>query len=429
MKIIDIAMNDLRRSSRSAFALVFMFGVPLLVTGMFYLMFSGLGSNEGFSLPQTKVVIANLDEGNPLLQSSQAQPAENAEMHSGSIGAQLTGHLKSEGFTDLMEVSEVETAEEARQAVDSQQAGLAIIFPADLSHDITDPGASSTVEIYHDPTLTLGPAIVRSILGQFMDSISGVKIAVSVALAHQNSRDPALISQVMQAYDNISSQTSLNPASWVVVGQSQSPEKRTNPMLQIIGPIFGGMMVFYAFYTGTATAQSILREEEQGTLSRLFTTPTPQPAILSGKFLAVFLITTIQVVVLLLFGHFIFKIDFGSLWVVLLLVLAIVLPAATFGIFVNSVTKSTRQSGVVFGAVLTLTGMIGLIRIFTLAGGENPSLRTVSLLTPQGWSVDQLLLSMNGSAVQQVLLPLLVAILWSVVFFSIGVWRFQKRYA
>ncbi len=49
MKILAVALNDLRRSFRSAIALVFMFGVPLLVTGMFYLMFGGLGGNdEGF---------------------------------------------------------------------------------------------------------------------------------------------------------------------------------------------------------------------------------------------------------------------------------------------------------------------------------------------------------------------------------------------
>ena len=39
MKAIDIALKDMKRSFRSAFALMFMFVIPLLVTGMFYLMF------------------------------------------------------------------------------------------------------------------------------------------------------------------------------------------------------------------------------------------------------------------------------------------------------------------------------------------------------------------------------------------------------
>ena len=49
----------------------------------------------------------------------------------------------------------------------------------------------------------------------------------------------------------------------------------------------GGMTIFYAFFTGTSTAQTILREDEDGTLPRLFTTPTTQATILGGKFLAV----------------------------------------------------------------------------------------------------------------------------------------------
>ena len=49
----------------------------------------------------------------------------------------------------------------------------------------------------------------------------------------------------------------------------------------------GGMTIFYAFFTGTSTAQTILREDEDGTLPRLFTTPTSQATVLGGKFLAV----------------------------------------------------------------------------------------------------------------------------------------------
>ena len=54
-------------------------------------------------------------------------------------------------------------------------------------------------------------------------------------------------------------------------------------------------MIFFAFFTGAASAQSILTEEEKGTLPRLFTTPTPELSILGGKFLAVALTVLVQV--------------------------------------------------------------------------------------------------------------------------------------
>ena len=71
-------------------------------------------------------------------------------------------------------------------------------------------------------------------------------------------------------------------------------------------------MIFYAFYTGVATAESILQEEEERTLPRLFSTPTPQATILGGKFLAVLFTVLVQVIVLLLVARLIFGIHWGE---------------------------------------------------------------------------------------------------------------------
>src|SRR5512133_2226638 len=68
MKALDIALKDLKRSFRSASAVMFMFGIPLLVTSMFYMMFGNMAQNGGFDLPKTKVIIANMDAGGPKFQ-------------------------------------------------------------------------------------------------------------------------------------------------------------------------------------------------------------------------------------------------------------------------------------------------------------------------------------------------------------------------
>ena len=68
MKAFDIAFKDMTRSFRSFFAIVFMFVIPLLVTGMFYFMFGNISDNGGFNLPKTQVIVANLDQGGPKFQ-------------------------------------------------------------------------------------------------------------------------------------------------------------------------------------------------------------------------------------------------------------------------------------------------------------------------------------------------------------------------
>ena len=46
MKAWNVALKDLTQSFRSMFAVVFMFGIPILVTGMFYFMLGSAGEDD-----------------------------------------------------------------------------------------------------------------------------------------------------------------------------------------------------------------------------------------------------------------------------------------------------------------------------------------------------------------------------------------------
>jgi ABC-2 type transport system permease protein len=203
-------------------------------------------------------------------------------------------------------------------------------------------------------------------------------------------------------------------------------EEKQNILLSVVGPIMGAMMVFYAFYTGTSTAQSILKEEEERTLPRLFTTPTSQATILTGKLMSVFFTVCVQVVVLLIVAHLIFQIQWGDLSSVILAGIGIIFSASSFGIFINSFLKTTKQGGAIFGGVMTVTGMVGMIQV--MASSSNTSVKTVSLLVPQGGGILGLLQSMNGDPFSKVLVTALVMLAWSIVFFVVGVLRFNRRY-
>ena len=157
MKIFDIALKDMTRSFRSAFALVFMFGVPLLMTGMFYLMFGSAANNDqGFNVPVTKVVVANLDQGGPSFEAAKAQFPGGSQAH--SMGDMILATLQDKSFANLMEISLADSAEAARADVDNQKAGVALIIPADFSQRFSDLNGQATIELYKDPTLTIGPS-------------------------------------------------------------------------------------------------------------------------------------------------------------------------------------------------------------------------------------------------------------------------------
>jgi ABC-2 type transport system permease protein len=434
MKAIDIALKDLTRSFRSAFAVIFMFGVPLLVTGMFYFMFGNVSENGGFELPRTKVIIANLDAGGPRFQVNPKNIPGGKQAD--TMGDLIVSILESEEMADLIEINFAPDSQAARASVDRQESQVAIIIPADFSEQFADVReGKALIEFYQDPTLTIGPAIMRSILNRFLDSMGGVKIAVNVFMDESNPSDYALTGQFVQRYlDSSLALTEDLEGELLDVkvpsgAKKSEVEEQQNTLLSIITPIMGGMMVFYAFFTGTSTAQSILKEEEERTLPRLFTTPTPQVTILTGKLLSVFMTVCVQVIVLLIAARLIFGVRWGEFLPVALTAAGIIFSASSFGIFVNSFLKDTKQAGVLFGGVLSVTGMVGMMSIFT---GGSPSAGglsdTVSLLVPQGWAIRGLLQALHGEPVNAVLLSTLAMLVWSAAFFIVGVLRFNRRY-
>jgi ABC-2 type transport system permease protein len=427
MKILDIVLKDLTHSRRSYFALVFMFGVPLLMAGMFYFMFgSQAKDNKSFPLPVTKVVMANLDEGGPGFERAKSQFPNGSQ--ASSMGEMILTSLQSESFANLMEISVAASADEARTAVDKQEAGAAIIIPPDFSAKFSSLSEQATIELYKDPTLTLGPGIVEAIMAQFMDGMSGARIAVQVSLKQTNGTDPQAIGMVIQQYMAASSSGDQSNALLDVRAPTTAATPK-NLISGLVGMILGGMTIFYAFFTGASSTQSILTEEEKGTLPRLFTTPTAVSKILGGKFLAVCLTVSIQMIVMLILGRLIFGIQWGAFLPLAIITIGTILAASGFGIALISFMKSSKQGGVIFGGVVTTTGMVGMIKIFTMGVGTVGWADKISLIVPQGWAVRGLTEVMNGATTIQILPLFGGLVVIGVALFVIGVLRFQKRFA
>ena len=429
MKALDIALKDVAHSFRSVSALFFMIGIPLLITTLFYIMFGSAVEEGSFDLPRVQVAIANMDEGGTRLHFGGKNSPGGFDAD--SLGGLVVDILQSEEIADLIAVELVLDGDAARQVVDDQEAGVALIIPSDFSQQFMDPYGEAVIEFYQDPTLTIGPGIVKSVLNQFMDGIAGVNIATDIALDHEEILGAQLIGLVVQQYLDTAmvQDEDLSEAMLEVYAPGEAPVEDVNPVLQIVGPIMVGMMIFYAFFTGTSAAQSILREEEERTLPRLFTTPTTPAEILTGKLLAVFLTVIGQVTVLLLAANLIFGIEWGEARSIILAAVGVVFIASSAGIFINSLVRDSGQGALIFGGIMTLTGMLGMTSVFMMnSTSGNGVTNIVSLLVPQGWAIRGILQAMDGEPFSDLLLTMLVMLAWSAVFFGVGVRRFQKRY-
>jgi ABC-2 type transport system permease protein len=439
MKTLDIALKDIRLSFRNRNAIIFMFAIPVLITVLFYFMFGTVAGGGGVEIPQTAVVVVNLDTGTvpegTLPTQSELPTTDNVDLSGvDSMGELLVRLLQSETMEGMLSVTTLSDAAAAHQAVDHQQASVAVIIPSNFTQALTTVGETAAVELYSDPTLTIGPAIVKSIVGQLVDALAAANIGIGVTVEQLSEAgvaiNPQLVGEVVDRYKAAMGSGSESSTQLVTVQAPPIKDGQSSELAQMLALILGGMMVFYAFFTGGNVLHSILTEEENWTLQRLFTTSTSHLAIFSGKFIAALLILTIQVTVLLLFGRLVFGIHWGQPLPLVLAAVGVIIISATAGLFLVSLMKTSRQAGIIFGGLLTLTGMLGLFPVFTAGLPNTPAaLETAALFVPQGWAVRGLRQAMEGASLNDLLLTLAVILLWSVALFVIGQRRLQRRFA
>ncbi len=292
------------------------------------------------------------------------------------------------------------------------------------------------VLILADPTLTVAPQVVENMVAAMLDGVTGGGIAIQTVMERQQANgvqpDPASIPALVERYGGwyADFQRALfhypDRAAFVMAAPA-AQGKAESAMQKMMGLMMAGQMVFFSFFTGAYSMMSILREDEEGTLARLFTTPVDRTVILAGKFLAVFLSVVVQGIVLIVASHFAFQINWGDPLAVILTLAGQVIAASGLGVLLISFVENMRQSGFVLGGVLTGLGMLS--GLFT-ANIEMPAaFDMLANFTPQGWVIKSWKIVMNGQPLADLALPLVVLVVMGAVMFAVGALRFPKRFA
>jgi ABC-type multidrug transport system permease subunit len=434
LKILDIALKDLVRSFRSLFAVGMMVVAPLVLTGLIYFAFGGMGGEQP-DMPAIRVGLVNLD----------APPADAPF----NLGQNIVDMFTDESVAGWLVATHYPDEAAARAAVDRQEVGVAVLIPAGLTAAILsgerDP--ATAIVLVQDPTLTIGPQVARDMIVSLLDGFAGGSIALQVIQERASMPDrqaladpgqgtawqPAQVAALIDRYQTwyVDLQRALfhepDRAALRMVVPSAA-EGGAAPMQQILSMTMVGQMIFFAFYTGAYSMMSILQEQEEGTLARLFTTPTDRTLILAGKFLAVVLTVIGQGAALMLFGRLAFRVVWGRPASVALAVVGQVVAAAGLGVLLISLVKNTRQAGAVLGGGLTAFGMLG--GLFTVGIQGMPALfDTLSVFTPQGWVLKSWKVAVAGGAPAELLVPFTVSVLIGGVMFAIGALLFRRRFA
>lgn len=415
MRALSIAWKDTRHVYRDIAGLTMMFVAPLLLAGA---LGAAFGSGDNFSIGAVKTVVVDQDVG-----AGAGVPA---------AGATLTAALTGPEMADLLAVTSVETPEAARAAVDEGDAAVAVIIPPGLSSAVMGTGSTGAdVEIYKDPALNVGPSIVTAVVASVAQSLDGGRAAASAAAQLS-------LSLGVTDFAEIADVASKAAQSFAHRAQTDAPVtlEQRNPVIpgvdtekrpNVASQVLVGMMLFFMLFGAATPARSILDEHRQGTLPRLFTTPTPRSAILGGKYVAVFLVVLIQAAVLLLAGRFLLGADWGEWGPVAALTVVSALVAASLGLVTVSFAKTPGQAGAVSSAIFVFLGLISGNFVGTAnIGGAFAVARRVS---PLGWLMEGWNSLLFGGSWGSIALQCVVALAFAVVLFGLATFFFRRRYA
>lgn len=186
-----------------------------------------------------------------------------------------------------------------------------------------------------------------------------------------------------------------------------------------------GQIITWVFIPLIGLSATFAYERQKGTLRRLLTTPTSKGLFLAGTIIGQVLTALIQMILLVLFGIFVMKLNWAHAPLALAVVLiSSALAAAALGTMLGTFVKTEGQANglsIMIGMVMALMGGCWYpLELFP------QTVQQVVKILPTTWAMEGLLdVVLRGQGLVSVLPEAAVLMGFALVFFVIGIMRFK----
>lgn len=400
--IYHIAREYLRTTYNSRVVLIFALAMPLVFTFILGTVIGGGDENDVVHWP---VAMVTEDKG--------------------QLAEAFVDRLEANPTLKLQHLDR----ENALARVEQENVVAAIVIPASFSSTLM-AGGNPTIELHPNATDLRSTQSVEQIIRAATSEMSGVLNAADTSLIIADQLDLFGQSDIIAAdyFDEalIRAQTLWSDTPPLVVrtqrvtrleNASQIPDgfQQSSP----------GMLVTFALVFMLNGAIVIVLEREQGTLRRLLVMPMHKSTILSGKLSAIFVAGLAQAAVLILFGQYVFGVNWGQAPLALaLLLLAFSFSLTSLGMFIAGVAKTYAQANalanILMYSIAALGGAWWPIEI-------TPNwMQQVAQITPTYWAMQGFNdIITRGLGVHAIIPEVAVLLVFGVIYLSVGVWRFR----
>jgi ABC-type Na+ efflux pump permease subunit len=396
MRILDLALKDLSQIFRDKRSLLFLVVMPIAFTVFMGFAYRGAAQNAD---ADNRIALVVID------------PEPDAVLNK-----MLLGRL------DLSDDLRVETMKEA-DAMDAFYKGDAagvLVIPVGFSEQ-AEAGKTAQLKLIAESTSAQGQSLyqlLRVPVSQLMSAVEISREAVDVVGAEDASTEQQAAFELAWGKWDANARLSMVKTELAVAKDwtGGNPYNQSSP----------GILVMFAIFGLVTSAQILVQERKTRTLQRLITTNMRPWQIVAGHLLAMFTIVFLQMLMLVLFGQWVLKVDYMREPLAILLV-AVMLGfwVASVGLLIGVVAKEEQQ--------VILYCMIAMFLFSALGGTWFPlesssgSFAAIGRLTPSAWAMNGFQnILIRGLGLESVWMAVGVLTAYAVGFFLIAVWRFRK---
>jgi ABC-2 type transport system permease protein len=406
MRILDLAIKDLRQVLRERQSAFFLLIMPVLFTLLFGFAFGGFTAGDVEDDPRLPVGFLNRDEG--------------------LIAEQLVVLLEQSDVLRLVTVKDDEAALET--LLEEGGVAAAVLVPPDFGEQLAG-GSAVPLTLMVDPANTAGFTLqgeIEAAVSRLDDALEMARISTETAVAQGLFGDGAAETAYFEdALIRAVAAWAEPPLGVQTSATGAIKEDGTAGSGNAFAHTSPGMMAQFTLAGLLTAAQVLVIERKSGSLRRLLTTNMTRGGILLGHYLAMFIMIVVQLLILILFGQLLLKLPYFQQPVAtLVLVVASALFAAALGLLNGTLAKSEEQS-IIFSLVpmFILSGLGGawMPLEFTPTTVQN-----IGRLTPLAWMIDGFKdIIIRGQGLEAVMGGTAVLLAYGLVFWLLAAWRFR----
>jgi ABC-2 type transport system permease protein len=411
MKSLSIALKDLQILIRDRGEVIQLFLLPLL----FIIVFSGALGAFGSDEEDTRQLLPVVD-----LDGGEAAQSLLAGLDAaGGVRTELYEHSEAQLMLDENEINRMLIIPEDFTSGTAEGITVELSLISHPDADIQETEAVRLVIVGVTSELSLERQILAS-LRQMGDMQANAPEEDQVFTTER------VLAQARSQFERAQTQPLIDVVQTV---PSQEGEREEVPDLGLVA--VAGIAVLFVFGTAQVTARSIYDEKKVGSFRRLLAAPMSKTSLLSGKMLPNIIVGMIQFTVIFAFGIF------GLKWLgltsptlgndplaVVLVCFIICLCSTAFGILVAAIARTENQIGGLTSLLVWGLGILGgaFIPVFILDQFLGPVVKVI----PQYWANRALSsLMLRGLGLADVMTEIAALLGFTVVFFLIGLWRFD----